>query len=89
MIGDCGGCRDLGAHRRWCPEQVGPRAARLGDAAERAESLADQIGALDPAAANDCYRASGRLRERATHEAILWKGSAVGDSPTAVPRAGE
>lgn len=62
---DCGGCLDLGAHRRWCPEVVGEKAARLGRFAEEAESLGDRIGANDPSAANDCYRAAARLRGQA------------------------
>jgi uncharacterized coiled-coil protein SlyX len=57
----CGGCARQGAHKRWCPEVVGEKAARLGRLAEEAESLGDRIGAYDPESANDCYRAEARL----------------------------
>lgn len=61
MRPDCGGCNDLGAHTRWCPERVGPTAARLGAASERADSLGDFIGGADPHLANEAYRLSMRL----------------------------
>jgi hypothetical protein len=66
---------DLGAHSRWCPERVGPIAARFGALSERAESLADAIGGLHPNAANHVYRASEDLRVRATREASAWKAT--------------
>ena len=42
MIRDCGGCNDLGAHARWCPEVHGRLAARYGSQASKAEALADE-----------------------------------------------
>lgn len=69
----CGGCRDLGAHSRWCKEVVGPRAERLGITSERVQDLADQIGSLSPLAANRLYAAARDLRAQATVEAEAWK----------------
>lgn len=65
---ECGGCAGLGAHRRWCPVIVGERAAYFGQLAERAESLGDDIGPNDMAAANMAWRIASLLRARAIDE---------------------
>lgn len=57
----CGGCRDLGAHARWCPEVVGHKASKLGQASEQADALGDFIGSTDPALANAAYVLAMRL----------------------------
>lgn len=67
MIRDCGGCNDLGAHKRWCPEVHGRLAARYGSQASKAEALADEVGANCPQAANALYRAAGELARAAQH----------------------
>lgn len=69
----CGGCRDLGQHIRWCPEVVGPQAARFGQQSERIEALADEVGASAPEVANLLYSASGLARIHAEARAKRWR----------------
>lgn len=73
IVSDCGGCLGLGSHTRWCPKIVGEKAWRLGLASETVESMADQIGSLDPYAANLIYRAASVLKEKAVEESQIWK----------------
>lgn len=61
MKRDCGGCKGMGSHWRWCEVSVGPAASRRGIWSERAEALADEIGANEPDAANLLYHASSVL----------------------------
>lgn len=61
----CGGCRGMGAHRRWCVRVVGLSASIRGRQAEMAENLADSVGSNNPAASNHLYAASGLLRAQA------------------------
>lgn len=61
----CGGCEGKGAHRRWCPAVVTPRAALLGPLGERAESLGDTVGANEPDATNHLYAAASLLKNAA------------------------
>jgi len=72
-MGRCGGCRDLGAHIRWCPEVVGPTAARLGDLADQAEDVADRVGPLWPDTANWLYTFAARARAKAQLAAEQWR----------------
>lgn len=58
----CGGCRNLGAHKRWCRTQVGMLAAIYGPMGERVEQMGDTIGGNNPGMANRCYELAGRLR---------------------------
>jgi len=64
-MSDCGGCRGLGAHRRWCEVSVGWSAARLGTWSEQAEDLGDMVGPNCMLAANALYRAAGLLHDQA------------------------
>lgn len=65
MIPGCGGCDNLGAHTRWCPQFVGRVASIRAHQAARAENLADEVGANCPQAANALYHAAGLLLEQA------------------------
>lgn len=76
MMTECGGCAGLGAHVRWCPEKVGPRASALGRRSEQAEALGDAVGSLAPSEANGLYRISGELRDQAARAALEWRGEA-------------
>lgn len=67
-MSDCGGCNDLGAHTRWCPEVVGPKAARLGTEGDRADVMGDRL-AFAPQLANLAYELSGKLWLAAAAEA--------------------
>lgn len=69
---DCGGCKGLGSHWRWCPEIVGALAHHAGVQAERAESLADQVGSNCAGAANHLYRAASLLETRARQLADIY-----------------
>lgn len=62
---ECGGCEGKGAHRRWCPVEVGERAAYFGQLSEQAENLGDRIGPNDMGAANRAWALAGELRRRA------------------------
>lgn len=62
---ECGGCAGLGAHRRWCPVDVGERAAYYGQLSETAENLGDRIGPNDMGAANMAWQLAAILRKRA------------------------
>jgi len=73
----CGGCTGMGAHKRWCEKVVGWHARRLGIQSERAEALADEIGASVPSAANACYWAASRLSEEARKEATVFQNLAA------------
>jgi hypothetical protein len=64
-MNDCGGCQGLGAHRRWCPANVGFHASVLGRWSQEADDLADAVGSNEPAAANHLYVAAAVLRARA------------------------
>lgn len=63
--GQCGGCRDLGAHIRWCPEAVGPYAAEVGRWAYLADSWGDGVGPNDPALANALWSLASELNSYA------------------------
>jgi len=69
----CGGCRDLGQHIRWCPEVVGPSAARLGQQSERIEALADEVGGSALDVANPLYSAASLARVYAEARAKHWR----------------
>ena len=71
MYGACGGCLGLGSHKRWCHQTVGSEAAKLGEAAERAEGMGDAIGI--PEAANVLWGASARLRAMAERSRDEWR----------------
>lgn len=64
-MSDCGGCRGLGAHRRWCPVAVGRSAAFIGRLSQQAESLGDTVGPNEYGAANHLWAAAALLREKA------------------------
>lgn len=70
---DCGGCRGLGAHVRWCPAVVGLSASVRGRQAEGAESLADSVGSNNVIASNLLYQASALLRADAQRLAEQFK----------------
>lgn len=59
---DCGGCRNQGAHRRWCRTQVGYLPSILGPLSEQIEGAGDTIGSNDTGLANQLYAASAGLR---------------------------
>lgn len=61
MRRDCGGCKGIGSHWRWREAAVGHAASRRGIWSEKAEALADEIGANCPDAANLLYHASSVL----------------------------
>lgn len=58
----CGGCRGLGAHRRWCPTVVGTTAARVGQLGDDLDDLGD---ILPPALANAAWALAAQLRDHA------------------------
>lgn len=74
MTHECGGCRGLGAHWRWCEVRVGHSAAMYGRLSEEAESLGDRIGANLPGAANAAYRAASALLSEANRLAAEFQG---------------
>jgi hypothetical protein len=57
---ECGGCRDIGAHRRHCPRHPDYHPWKL--LAERAEDIGDSIGSNDPSIANWAYGLGGAIR---------------------------
>lgn len=61
----CGGCEGQGRHWRWCSRVVGFAASMLGQQAEQAEALGDQIGPNVMGAANHCWAAAALLRKEA------------------------
>lgn len=61
----CGGCNGQGAHWKWCPAVKGELASMLGQCADRAEDIGDQVGANYMEGSNAAYRLSGLLRQRA------------------------
>lgn len=63
---DCGGCKGLGSHARRCPQRPGYN--RWDIIADEAVALGDRIGSNDPGAANHCYYAANRLREKAQRQ---------------------
>ena len=71
MIRDCGGCNDLGAHTRWCPEVHGRLAARYGSQASKAEALADEVGADKPRFLKWLRVADFPAIPKASHDAAL------------------
>ena len=62
---NCGGCLGLGAHRRWCPAEVGWQASNYGRWSEICENIADSVGANDVKISNTLYNVSLMLREHA------------------------
>lgn len=75
MSSECGGCRGLGSHQRWCPWSVGASASRMGRQGEQAEALADSVGSNHPTAANHLYMAASLLVEEAKQRAEAWRES--------------
>ena len=61
----------MGAHRRWCEEVVGRSAAKLGQYAERLESMGDSVG--EPEAANVMWHAAGQVRSMALAARLEWR----------------
>jgi hypothetical protein len=57
---ECGGCRGLGAHQRYCPRH--PNYHPWRRLADQAENIGDTIGANDTAVANMAYGLAGRIR---------------------------
>lgn len=60
MTEQCGGCRGLGAHQKYCPRH--PNYHPWRRLADQAEHIGDTIGSNDPAIANAAYSLSGRIR---------------------------
>lgn len=60
-MSDCGGCRGLGSHGRYCPRHPDYHPWRI--LAARAEDIGDQIGGNDPGLANRAYALSGAIRD--------------------------
>lgn len=56
---DCGGCRDMGSHRRHCPRH--PDYHPFIVLADRAESIGDSVGV--PELANRAWALAGAIRE--------------------------
>ena len=73
MANDCGGCAGKGAHKRYCPEVVGPAASIIGRWAERAGSLGDHVGPNEMGAANHLWAAAGLLRKAAAERALEYQ----------------
>lgn len=79
----CGGCRDLGAHAAWCPERVGPVAAKYVKMAAMAESIGDDIGGNEPQWSSTAWGLASWLRLRAREEEAAWLKTKVRpDAPT-------
>lgn len=57
---DCGGCRGMGSHRRYCPRN--PNYHPWRRLADRAVDIGDQIGGNDPGVANQAYALAARIR---------------------------
>lgn len=74
MTEQCGGCEGQGAHRRWCPNVVGPTASRLGSWSMRVDDIADEVGSNDTGTTNLLYAAAGRLRRKAEWAKAYWQG---------------
>jgi len=55
----CGGCRNIGAHRRHCPRHPDYHPWKV--LADRAESIGDSIGV--PELANQAWALAGAIRE--------------------------
>lgn len=73
MADECGGCRGIGAHRKWCENSVGRSAHMLGRWSQQAESLGDSVGPNEMGAANHLWAAAGLLREAAKKRAEEWR----------------
>ncbi|MCD4535664.1 hypothetical protein LRP67_16345 [Nocardioides sp. cx-169] len=56
---ECGGCQNIGSHRRHCPRHPDYHPYRL--LADRAESIGDSIGV--PELANLAWALAGAIRE--------------------------
>jgi len=75
----CGGCSGLGSHRKHC--QKNPNYDYKLMLADRAESVADSIGANNTGASNHCYAAAGLLRQQVREQRIATNFKPVaGDS---------
>jgi hypothetical protein len=77
---NCGGCQNLGSHRRWCRNKVGLSASIYGPMAERLESIGDTVGPNHMGLSNKLWQLSGEMREwaeslRDTHQASEVKGT--------------
>lgn len=61
LVTDCGGCRGLGSHRRWCPALVGKFDAVYGPISEQLNGIGDTIGSNNPGLANKAYALSADI----------------------------
>ena len=77
-MNECGGCRDLGAHVRWCPEVVGYRASRIGTMSDELNAMGDFIGSSNTFRANKCYDLAEHLKDEAAFEAKKFQVSGQG-----------
>lgn len=60
---ECGGCQNLGSHKRWCRNKVGPLAAHYGPMAEALERYGDSVGPNNMELSNKLWRLSYEMRE--------------------------
>jgi hypothetical protein len=58
---DCGGCRGIGSHRRFCPRH--PEYHPWRQLAQMAEDIGDRIGANDTGISNRAYYLSSAIRQ--------------------------
>jgi hypothetical protein len=59
-VSDCGGCRGLGAHGRYCPRN--PSFHPWRQLADMAEDIGDRLGGTDRGLANRAYSLAGAIR---------------------------
>lgn len=60
-MNDCGGCQNIGSHRRHCPRN--PDYHLWKKLAEMAEDIGDRIGSNDCGLANRAYALSGAIKD--------------------------
>jgi hypothetical protein len=58
---ECGGCRGIGSHRRFCPHH--PDYHPWKQLAQMAEDIGDRIGSNDTGLANRAYALSGAIKD--------------------------
>lgn len=66
----CGGCQNIGAHKRWCINKVGLTASVYGPMAEQLEAMGDRVGPNNMGLANELWHLSGEMRAWAESQVV-------------------